>query len=160
MISVRPYPNSQVSFKPVGYQASSEIIAVKLIIMIMIITVMIIMIIIITICTILRKMSSLDGGSAPQFTTHQSCNPHKCQMKEVRSCLDTSFCSCKLTELFVQFLFVTTAIFLVSEWPWFEENSGHIWGQANVSDCSLQSLSLCFHVEDRMKSNIFLPSRA
>ena len=91
-ISVQPYSNSQVSSKPVGYQASSKIVAIKLIIMIMIITVMIIiMLITIKIRTILRKMSSLDGGSAPQFTTHQSCNPHKCQMKEVRSFLDTSF---------------------------------------------------------------------
>ena len=57
----------------------------------MIITVTIIVIVIIKIRTIHRKMSSLDGGSAPQFTTHQSCNPHKCQMKEVRSCLNTSF---------------------------------------------------------------------
>ena len=104
----------QIPSKPVGYQASSKIVAIKLIIIIMIITVTIIVIVIIKIRTILRKMSSLDGGSAPQFTTHQSCNPHKCQMKEVRSFLDTSFCSCKLTELFVQFLFVTTTIFLVS----------------------------------------------
>ena len=83
---MQPYSNSQVSSKPVGYKASSKIVAIKLIIMIMIITVMIIiMLITIKIRTILRKMSSLDGGSAPQFTTHQSCNPHKCQMKEVRS---------------------------------------------------------------------------
>ena len=112
----------QIPSKPVGYQASSKIVAIKLIIMIMIITVTIIYNDRhVKIRTILRKMSSLDGGSAPQFTTHQSCNPHKCQMKEVRSFLDTSFCSCKLTELFVQFLFVTTTIFLVSEVV--EENS-------------------------------------
>ena len=125
----------------------------------MIITVTIIVIVIIKIRTIHRKMSSLDGGSAPQFTTHQSCNPHKCQMKEVRSFLDTSFGSYQITELFVQFPFVTATLFLVSEWWSFEENSWHK-GKGLVIVTVHYDLCLFFHVAGRMKSNIFLPSRA
>ena len=119
--------------------------------MIMIITVTIIMIIIIKIRTILRKMSSLDGGSAPQFTTHQSCNPHKCQMKEVRIFLNTSFVVVKLQNCLYSFFLWLKQFFWYQSGGALRKIQG-IWGQPNLCDCSLQSLSLCFHV--------FLLSRA